>query len=285
MTWGLVAVAGATLVGGVVSGISGSNAASSAAGAQERGALEAAQVQREGLTQQQAQYDTSRKDALDIYARNREDALNVYNTSRSDLSPYRNIGTNALLALSDQLGIARPAGYENANTGSPQFREDPGYKFAVDEGRKSVDARFRGQSRSGAKMKALDEFGQGVADQQYGNWLARLSGLASVGQTATGQSSSLGSAFTAGNNSAAAGLTNNLANIGANNATAIGNYSANTGSLLQDSAAARASGYVGSSNAWSSALGNTSNNLASLYGMSKGGGANDNWLQTWMGST
>lgn len=231
-------------VGSIGGALISSSAASKAASAQEKGADQAAQVQREGLRQQQQQYDTSRKDALDIYSAN-------YN----NLGPYRDVGTNALLALSDKLGIARPAGQENTNTGNPEFKNDPGYKFAFDEGMKAVDARFGGMSKSGAKAKALTQFGQGVADQQYGNWLSRLGSLASVGQTATGQQGTLGT-----------NLTNTLATIGGQNANAIGAYSANTGILLENAAAARASGYVGSAKAINSSIDGGVNNLLALYG-------------------
>lgn len=235
---------GLSLAGSAVSAISGSNASNKAADAQTQAANEAAAVQREGLQQQQKQFDTTRSDALSIY-----------NQSRGDLSPYRDVGQNALLALSDALGIARPAGHANDNTGDPQFQTDPGYKFAFDQGLKAVDARFPGMSKSGAKAQALDTFGQGVADQQYGNWLSRLGSLASVGQSATGQSTSLGS-----------GLTNTLATVGAQNSGAIQNYSANTGNLLQNAAASRASGYVSSANATNAAIGDGVNNLLALYG-------------------
>ena len=258
---------GLAIAGTAVSAVSGANAASSAASAQAQAADQSAQVQREGLQQQQKQFDVSREDALSIYNKNRDDALGVYNTSRADLAPYRDVGSNALLALSDQLGIARPNGFESTNTGNPQFQKDPGYQFAFDEGVKAVDSRFPGMSRSGAKAKALTQFGQGIANQQYGNWLERLGGLASAGQAATGSSATLGTNFTSSNNAAGQNLTNNLASIGTNNANAIGNYSMNTGNLLESAAASRASGYVGSSNAWSSAIGGGVNNLLSLYGM------------------
>jgi len=256
------AVAAVGAAGSIASGVMGAGAAKDAANAQAQGAADAAQVQREGLKQQQAQFDTTRGDAL-----------NVYNTSRNDLSPYRNIGTNALLALSDTLGIARPAGFETTNTGNPRFQTDPGYEFAKAEGMKAVDARFPGMSRSGAKMKALNTYGQGVADQQYGNWLDRLGKVASVGQTATGQSASLGT-----------NLTNTLADVGNANSNAIGNYSVNAGNLAQNAAAARASGYVGSANAWSGAA----NNLAGIAGNYSGGGSSgggSNWLSQLFGGS
>lgn len=238
-------IATAVIGSAVVGGVTASSASSKAASVQSQAADQSAQVQREGLKQQQEQFDTTRKDALDIYSAN-------YN----NLGAYRDTGTNALLALSDQLGIPRPRGHENTNTGNPQFKEDPGYKFAFDEGMKAVDARFPGMSKSGAKAKALTQFGQGVADQQYGNWLSRLGSLASVGQTATGQAASLGT-----------GLTSTLASIGNSNANAIGNYSANAGNLLESAAAARASGYVGSGNAINDSIGSGINNALSLFSM------------------
>lgn len=267
-----VVAAGVGAAGMIGSAIIGNNAASDAADAQVQGDNQAAQVNREGLAQQQKQYDTSRQDALSVYNQNRTDAQNVYNTSRSDLAPYRDVGSNALLALSDQLGIARPAGQANVNTGNPQFHTDPGYQFAFDQGLKAVDARFPGMSKSGAKAQALTQFGQGQADQQYDNWLSRLSGLASAGQTATGQSATLGANFTSANNAAGANLTSGLNSIGQQNSQAIGAYSQNTGNILQNAAAARASGYVGGANAITGAIGGGVNNLLAAYGSGAFGG-------------
>lgn len=224
MPIGLVS-AGVAAAGAIGGAVISSSASKSAAKTQAAGADAAAQVQQNALTQQQAQFDQS----------------------RADLAPYREVGTNALLALSDQLGIARPAGMESTNTGNPTFQKDPGYQFAFDEGLKAVDARFPGMSKSGAKAKALTTYGQGVADQQYGNWLSRLSGLAGTGQTATNTSTT----------------------VNANNANAIGTSANNTGNLLENAAAARASGYVGSNNAFSSGI----NSLATIAGRY----ANDNY--------
>lgn len=255
MAIGTLAAIGLGLAGAgtAVQAISGANAADKAAQTQEAGANLAAQVQREGLTQQQKQFDTTRADAL-----------RVYEQSRGDLAPYRDVGSNALLTLSDQLGLSRPAGMEGRNTGNPSFREDPGYKFAFDQGLRAVDSRLPGMSKSGRKAKELTRFGQGIADQQYGNWLDRYYRLAGAGQAATGQQASLG-----------AGLTGTLANVGNANAQAIGNYAANTGNLLENAAAARASGYVGGANATNSAIGSGVNNFLSMYGSGMFGGGSD----------
>lgn len=99
--------------------------------------------------------------------------------ARGDLAPYRDAGLADYNAL-------------RANVGT-SFQESPGYRFAFDEGVNAIDraASARGLLNSGARLRELTRFGQGVANQEYGNWLSRLQALAGVGQTATGQAASL----------------------------------------------------------------------------------------------
>jgi hypothetical protein len=99
-----------------------------------------------------------------------------------------------------------------------KFRADPGYQFAFDEGQRALQssAAARGILNSGATAKALTRYGQGVADQQYGNYFNRLASLAGIGQNAT----------------------NSIAQIGQNSANTQGNAFMNAGN-------ARASAYGG----------------------------------------
>lgn len=99
--------------------------------------------------------------------------------ARADLAPYRDAGLQDYGAL-------------RANIGT-QFQESPGYRFALQEGINAIDrgASARGLLNSGARLRELTRYGQGMANQEYGNWLSRLQGLAGVGQTATGQGASL----------------------------------------------------------------------------------------------
>jgi hypothetical protein len=68
-----------------------------------------------------------------------------------------------------------------------RLRELPGYQFRMNEGVQARDrsAAARGMTLSGAQQKALTEYGQGLADQTYGQQLNRLASLAGTGQTAT----------------------------------------------------------------------------------------------------
>lgn len=61
------------------------------------------------------------------------------------------------------------------------FRESPGYQFNVNEGLRALEragATPGGTGRySGATLKALQERGMGLADQEFGGYLDRLGGL------------------------------------------------------------------------------------------------------------
>lgn len=120
------------------------------------------------------------------------------------------------------------------------FQETPGYQFQVEQGERAVlnNLAALGMKNSGAALKALTRYRQGVANQEYNNYLNRLASVAGMGQTQTNTTN-----------------TNTL------------NAAANIGNTMQDAGAARASGYVGQANAWSNALGGISNTWGNALGM------------------
>ena len=119
------------------------------------------------------------------------------------------------------------------------FQESPGYQFRRQQGMDAVQGSFaaRGMRDSGAVRRALMEYGQGLASDEYGNFYNRLAAMSGTGQTATSQLSQLG-AMNANNQ--AQGL------IGAGQA--------------------RASGYVGQTNALGQALGGVANAAGGFFG-------------------
>ena len=71
----------------------------------------------------------------------------------------------------------------NALTGrmtqvSDNFAEDPSYQWRFDQGQKALDrsAASKGMLLSGAQGKALQDYGQGAASQEYASWYNRLLG-------------------------------------------------------------------------------------------------------------
>jgi len=86
--------------------------------------------------------------------------------------------------LMNGLGLNGQGGKEAAFAA---FRgTNPGYGFAMDQGIQARDrsAAARGALGSGAHLMELTKYGQGLADQNYGDWLSRLGGMTQLGMTA-----------------------------------------------------------------------------------------------------
>ena len=131
--------------------------------------------------------------------------------------------------------LAEAQAYANANpTGGTQYaglETTPGYKFQFDQGTAGVNALAgaKGGLNSGATLQALNDYGQGMAQQYRDSYLNRLAGLSDMGVSAA---SMQGNA----NSNAAAGVSNALSGIGnakAAGAIGVGNaFSGMTNNLL-----------------------------------------------------
>jgi hypothetical protein len=208
-------VAGAT----VVSSLVGARASKSAASTQAAAADRAGELQRQQFEQ-----------------------------TRADQEPWRQAGVNALGKLE---GMA-----DYTMFGPEQFSADPGYGFRLAEGRKALasKARARGGAVSGTSLKAMQDYAQESASNEFSNAFNRYQiergaklgpyqTLAGFGQTATNQ----------------------LGQFGAN-------YASNAGNLMTGGAAAQAAGQVGQANAITGGLGtylNYSQNNALLNALQR----------------
>lgn len=172
--------------------------------------------------------------------------------------PFRDVGIGALNQLSQLYGL-QPQGAANQpqvdpNTGQPiapqpggqadysAFLNSPDYQFALQQGGQAVDrsAAARGGLMSGNTLAASQQYGQGLASQQLGNYTNNLMNIANFGQGAANSVSQ--AAMNAGNN--------------------------NSNALLQGGMAAgnaRASGAIGAANAIGSGL-NQLGGIAGYYG-------------------
>lgn len=127
------------------------------------------------------------------------------------------------------------------------FKASPGYLFRLQEGQKAIErsAAARGGLYSGATMKAVDANAQGVASDEFSNYVARLQSLAGVGQSATGSTAAAGQ-----------------------------NYASGMSQAYQNAGAARASAYANTGNAINSAVGGAAGGLLYMQGMKNGGALN-----------
>ena len=139
----------------------------------------------------------------------------IYDETSANFAPYREAGLEGFNALSSELGLGpAPSGYDG-------FQATPGYEFAFNEGQRAIEgsAAAGGNLRSGATMKALNDYGQGMANQEYGNHLSRLGSFAQMGQAAAGNQAAAAQNF--GN--ASGNALNNIGNAQAAGAIAQGN--------------------------------------------------------------
>lgn len=97
--------------------------------------------------------------------------------------PYSKAGGLGLGMLQNALGLKGAAGNAAAQNA---FQTGPGYQFALSQGLQGVDrgASAKGLLGSGNAAMALNDYAQGMANQEYGNWLSRLGGLSQMGLSA-----------------------------------------------------------------------------------------------------
>jgi len=117
-----------------------------------------------------------------------------------------------------------------------QFRNSTGYQFRLGEGMDAVNSGYAGAGtlKSGAAMKAINEYGQNFASNEFGNYFNMLGGQANKGLTAA--SAQAGVSTSLGNNLANIQMQQgeNLANAAMQKTSPFGNaLSAVGGSLFK----------------------------------------------------
>lgn len=193
----------------------------------------------------------------DISAQQIKFAEETRDQQREDQKPWREAGAAALTKL--QEGIASGA----FTMKDWEFKADPGYQFRLDQGQKALErgASANGNLFSGTLGKALTEYGQDFASNEFDRAYARasgerlqqynmLAGVAGTGQQATNAMSSAsaqagqsvgnalsqlgntqttalinqGNALAQGHNTAGQAWANGASNVGAAANTGIENY-------------------------------------------------------------
>lgn len=208
------AIVGAAVVGGVATTVAGNKAA---------------KAQKNAAAQQVAE---SRRQ---------------YDQTRADYAPAREAGAGATNKLASMYGVYKPG---DASYVATDFTASPGYDWRLSEGIKATErsAASRGLLGSGAAVKAIQRYGEGLASSEYENYANSLKSLAGLGQNAT--------AGTAAAGAQATGQINNA---------------------YQQAGNARASSYANTG----SAINGTVNNLASAYLYQQGGGFSQPKTGTW----
>lgn len=180
--------------------------------------------------------------------------------ARAAASPWTASGTAAVAKITNLLGLGsietnggnyntygwNPNGAKEKQTQAfADFQTTPGYQFRMDEGSKALDrsAASRGLLRSGAQQKAITAFGQGIASEEYGNYMGNLLSVSGLGNQA-------------------ASSANNTA----------GQLIGNAGNFVAQGGAARGSAYAAGANALASGISRGVTNATSLLSYGGSGG-------------
>ena len=253
-----------SLVGDILGGVLGSNAAKNASNTLQQGSEQA-----QNTIEQQQQAALAAQKA----ATQQQTALQA---------PYTTLGGQSANSLTSLLA---PGGSLTQGYGSFQaptgvdFTNDPGYQFQLNQGLNALQnsAAARGGLLDTGTAKSLNDYAQGTASQAYqnvynnalntynanantfynnqNNLYSRLMGGTGVGQGSAQQLSSLSQQG-----------AQNQGSIDLTSGSEIANQ-------INNAAAARASGIIGSNNAWMGALGGLSNIGQSFLNSQQGAGS------------
>jgi len=105
-------------------------------------------------------------------------------------APYAAAGQAGSAMYTNALGLNGAGGNETAVNA---FQTGPGYDFAMDQGMQGLQRlnASRGRLDSGNTMIDAMTYGQGLANQEYGNWLNRLQGQQDMGVNVAGNMANL----------------------------------------------------------------------------------------------
>lgn len=268
---GVVAVGAATAI---ASSASKNKAAKKAASQQAEAANAASDYERqyteEAKNLQKEQYD-----------RTRQDLLGNQSTLNANYQPFLNTGTAANNQLGYALGLGGTGTGEAGQLVKPftmaDFQQDPGYAFRLSEGQKALDrvSAAKGKYYSGGAIKALSDYNQGQAAQEYqsaydryrnnmSDIYTRLSGTANTGLNAANSMANVG-----------LNTQNQLNSAGQNYANKVGSYltglGENVGENTIGAGNAHAAGTMGQGQAWSTGIQGVGSSI--IGGMGGGAGA------------
>lgn len=206
-------------------------------------------------------FDTGQADAREYFRTSQDN----FNATRGNLDPWIQSGMGANKLLSSFYGLGG-ADQALGNAVLARFQQSPDYQFALRGGTEALDnsASARGGLLSGNQLRAVTEYGQGLASQNLGQYLQRLGIISNTGLGASGQLGQFGAqqgalATQFGLQQAAAG------NQFGFQQGALGNQFANLGTTLGNGAAGAigntAGGIANAANNFGNSMINSSNSI------------------------
>ena len=131
--------------------------------------------------------DASRKAAADTYAKQTAATGELKGFGDQYAQSFAGLGKGYQPFV--DTGYSANSAVQNLINDPSSVRSLPGYQFQLEQGTRAIDhsAASKGNLFSGATGKALQSYGQNLADTTYGSQLQRLLGVSGQGQQALGQ--------------------------------------------------------------------------------------------------
>jgi len=220
------------------------------AGGYLKAAMDAAAVNQSGGYAQAVQdLNKGQTAALDAMRSGFGTARSDLQTAQAGFSPYTTAGTRALDVYQGAMGLGTP---EQNAAARAAFTASPGYQYQVDQ---ATDAAARkaaalGIAGSGNTLNEITNIGSQLANQDWNNWKAGLTGLYGTGLQAQGQVANLGQSLA--ELAAKAGASE--ADLYRGTAKDIASLSSQHGSSLADLASRYGAGMAGLSTGQAGAL-------------------------------
>jgi hypothetical protein len=160
MTYAAVAIAGSAIVGGgAIQAYYGNKASKRSAQAAAEAAEQMRQAKARAVSYQQPYYQSGNLGLANLTGLLTGQQYNTQTGRFNTLSPEERQGL---------------------------FQTSPGYQFRLDQATKALQASqaARGGLLSGGAAKELTQYSQGIASDEYSNYINQLAGLAGIGQNA-----------------------------------------------------------------------------------------------------
>jgi hypothetical protein len=172
-----------------------------------------------------------------------------YNANAPNYQKYIDTGQKALGTLDQQAG---PTGNLGRQFTTTDFHKDPAYQFDMQQGLNAISNSnsVRGGSLSGGTMKALTNYGEQQASNEYQNAYSRFTQNQNQNFSQLNSLSNQGLTATAG-----------LSNLGANTSTQVANLQVGAGQAQANDFLAHAANFVkgndNAANAWGASMGSS----------------------------
>lgn len=213
--------------------------------------LKAARLAREQI---QKFFEIAQADIAEKLTMSRNDIIAGRTTAREVLNPYNRAGLNSFRKMTSMLGVADDTGRVTPYDWS-ELEQSPQYQFNLAQGLKAIDRGTRNKL-SGGQYKALQEYGSGLASNEFDKRITQLLNASNIGVRAAGGIADAdmraAGMLSSANMGAAGALATTAGNAGNQNAQIamdtgrnLGNIALGTGNALAQNATSTANALAG----------------------------------------